>query len=147
MDKDLAKKLAKDLVPSNPNLSRRRQNPNKSSVETKRSETEVVDWSGDFDPFLNPKEFVDFYKSKLRIAFPNAKFEIYRIDTRYAAELMDKMIEHDREDKDFLSAWIVYYIANYLKGMKALNTKHTAIDSFASTFDDFNKMYVGRDTE
>jgi len=138
-----------DLIPKNPNLIKIRNKKsnahshNKTSTKQDVPKVELISWSDEkCNPFLNAKEFFGFFKSIVSYYRPIANFCDYGREAVFAATIMDKLIDMKRDNTDFLKAWIKYYIDNFLKGNKSINSMNTSLNKFGKTLNDFSRMFI-----
>lgn len=151
MKKPLVSDMENELVPSNPNLGRKKRGrpPKKKDVtavaETKGEKEGIKAESTGFyetiDPFKDSKSFVQYYRTYLRSHDNKMVFEPFASDAETAASILDLMLDNSMNNKQFLDSWLNYYIENALKGERVTKTKHTSLKTFKLTFEKFMPRY------
>ena len=148
MQKNLQEQLVFDITPKHPIVTKR----------TRVKRNHVININGPFnkplmpeaqtfddakDPFNNPREFVDYYRSCMNLfTHGHIEFNNYSIDCPDAACIMDVLIERNVKDKNFLTSWFRYYFDNNLKGDKAMKIKNTSLRAVKETLDLFEPKYI-----
>lgn len=146
----------KELIPkSNGKIGRKirvkGQKTVKSSVSTE--EISLVSYSDvqKIDPFSSTSSFIKYSRAYISNHY-NTKgssvaltFDEFSADIVPTTNIMDNLMEANKENVMFLDAWLEYYVDNHLKGKKAKNLKYTSFYALRDTFKEFNsKFYVPR---
>ena len=136
----------KDLVPSNPNLTKipsiKKIIKIRTDVTAKPSKPKMLMYSGDSNPFKNAREFNSYYRSFLNFAIgKEVEFDHRESECLFAAQVLDLLIERRKDNKIFLNAWLKYFCDIHLKGKKYLKVKYTSIKKLKDTFEKFNGFF------
>jgi len=151
-EKEVAMKKSKiedDITPKNPNLTRRKgvkkDKPkvvveNIIGVEPLKPKNLV--YEGEIDPLRDTKSFMQYYRIFLNQCL-NTKvtYDGYGLDSVFATDILDKMIENKKSNLSFLNAWLKWFCDNKLKGDKVGKTKYTSMKALKDTFADFACSY------
>tara|TARA_R110000824_G_scaffold8450_2_gene38458 strand:+ start:17739 stop:18959 length:1221 start_codon:yes stop_codon:yes gene_type:complete len=130
------------LVPKNENLVVQKK-AKKTKVKGKDGINAKIHRTKRLDPFKNPNNLLDFYKSAIKLHNNEAKFFSFTSEVHLAEEVLDALTEGGRDnDIQFLKSWIKYFAGKELSGDKAKNEHKTSLSSFKSTFNKYNKSYV-----
>ena len=134
-------KLSQNLIPDNPNVGvKRTRTASTKKVDPKESPKTIVERNtGASNPFRNGVEFWKFYKATLQIKVGDKiPFDSnVSAEARYAAEVLDMLIDSKKEDVAFLVSWIDFFYRTKLKGKRTITQKNTSLASFIGTFEEF----------
>jgi len=140
--------LDRDLIPSNPNLTRlaplkkRKEKKIKLKIGMDTSEPKAMIYAGDLNPFKDARVFNSYYRGFLSFMIGNeVVFGHMDSECLFAAQILDLLIEKSRIDKVFLNAWLKYFVDTRLKGKKHLKTKYTSLKTLKDTFEKFNVLF------
>jgi len=138
----------RDLIPSNPNLTRltslkkRKEKKIKLKINKATSEPKMMIYAGDLNPFKDARVFNSYYRGFLNFMIGNdVVFGHIDSEILFSAEVLDLLIERNRVDKVFLNAWLKYFVDIHLKGKKYLKTKYTSLKTLKDTFEKFNVLF------
>ena len=147
--------LERELCPANQNVTKIkvikkvRAEKAKTKVNTATIDQAVSELQADcvnfegIDAFKNCNSFIQFYRSQLTCIDKAVKFHYdYKFDRTDALHILDLLIENNRDNNQFVKAWIRYFHSMFLKGRNVLNKDKTSLNSFKETFSVFNKKYV-----
>ena len=152
-DTDLAE-LESSIIPAENGLVKKRhtRNKKKNNILVDKIEidkAEIDNWKDTkiADPFSTERAFIDHYKifiryysnQYLRSLTPN--FNSYKTELRYASEILDILLDHNRKNHLFLERWLLYFCKHHLRSAKVCNKQKTSLSALKVTFKEFNNIY------